>query len=203
MTSFPSAGRIAHSDGWRAPAFTADGVVQSRRNNDLAKRFQRSSPQHAAWETSLSTASWWHHARTARTSFHSPPCPPAAPLPGERLLQRLLHRLRPARRRQRGPAKQGIRRSTCSPRAGFTQAAPPLQLTPSTPEREITEQWMQPEIAFGLATELRLEFAVVVSDVCRPSSSRTYLALTSTNALNISADVNRSRRIRLSKLQAA
>jgi len=131
-------------DGWRAVVFAGTGVVQSRRNNDLAARF----PEIVAAMRPLGDVvvdGELVALREGRLDFGS-----LASMPGSRaaagvdvyfvafdLLADGAEDLRTATFVTRRARLEQV----------FAGAVPPLQLTPSTRDRAATAQWMRPEVA--------------------------------------------------------
>jgi ATP-dependent DNA ligase len=143
-------------DGWRAMLFTAAGVVQSRRNNNLAARF----PEIAVAGRELGDLVLDGELvalREGRLDFGAltsmPSWREAAGVVIYYIVFDVLadgsHDLRPLPLRER-------RERLAELLAG---ARPPLQLTPSTTDRDAALAWMSPELA-----EIGIE-GVVAKDV--------------------------------------
>lgn len=131
-------------DGWRAAVFAAAGVVQSRRNNNLAARF----PEIVAATRALGDVVLDGELvalREGRLDFGS-----LVALPGARaaagvdvyfvafdLLVAGTSDLRSLPFETRRAALEQV----------LADAAPPLQLTPSIRDRDAAGQWMRPEVA--------------------------------------------------------
>jgi ATP-dependent DNA ligase len=131
-------------DGWRAMLFTAKGVVQSRRDNNLAARF----PEIVAAARALGDVlvdGELVALREGRLDFGS-----LAAMPSTRaaagvtvyfvafdLLVSGADDLRALPFEERRARLADV----------FADAVPPLQLTPSTRDRDATAQWMRPEVA--------------------------------------------------------
>jgi ATP-dependent DNA ligase len=131
-------------DGWRAVVFAADRVVQSRRNNDLAARF----PEIVAAMRVLGDVvvdGELVALREGRLDFGSLASMPAGRAGAGVDVYFVAFDLLAD-----GP--EDLRAATfVTRRARLEQvlagAAPPLQLTPSTRDRDATAQWMRPEVA--------------------------------------------------------
>lgn len=128
-------------DGWRAAVFTAAGMIQSRRENNLAARF----PEIVAAVRVLGDVLLDGELvalRDGRLDFGS-----LAALPGHRaadvyyVVFDLL-----------ATGDTDLRTLSFETRRVILEevlagAAPPLQLVPSVRERDLTDQWMRPEVA--------------------------------------------------------
>jgi ATP-dependent DNA ligase len=131
-------------DGWRAVVFAATGVVQSRRNNDLAARF----PEIAAAARALGDVvvdGELVALREGRLDFGSLAVMPRARAAAGVEVYFIAFDLLAS-------GDDDLRGSPFTSRRArleevFAGARPPLQLTPSTPDRAATEVWMRPESA--------------------------------------------------------
>lgn len=146
-------------DGWRAMLFTAAGVVQSRRNNDLATRF----PEIAVAGRELGDLVLDGELvalRDGRLDFGALTSMPRGREAAGVVIYYIvfdvladgdddLRRLPLRRRRERLTEL-------------LAPARPPLQLTPSTTDRDTALRWMSPELA-----EIGIE-GVVAKDVTEP-----------------------------------
>jgi ATP-dependent DNA ligase len=146
-------------DGWRAAVFTASGVVQSRRDNDLAARF----PEVVVAVRGLGDLLLDGELvalRDGRLDFGALTSMPRARAAAGidiyfiafDLLADGVEDLRPLHYRER-------RHRLVSLLAGV---APPLQLTPATENRDEAMTWMRPEVA-----DVGIE-GVVAKQVDRP-----------------------------------
>ena len=131
-------------DGWRAVVFAEAGVLQSRRNNDLAARF----PGIAAAARSLGDVvvdGELVALREGRLDFGSlAVMPRARAAAGVEVYFIAFDVLAVGAEDLRGTplAARRVRLEEV-----FAAAGPPLQLTPSTPDRAAVEPWMRPEVA--------------------------------------------------------
>ena len=131
-------------DGWRAAVFAALGVVQSRRNNDLAARF----PVIAAAARSLGDVvvdGELVALRDGKLDFGSlAVMPRARAAAGVEVYFVVFDLLAVGDEDVRG-TPLGSRRARLE--EVFAGARPPLQLTPSTRDRAATALWMRSEAA--------------------------------------------------------
>lgn len=131
-------------DGWRAVVFAGDGVLQSRRNNDLAARF----PEIMAAVRPLGDVvvdGELVALREGRLDFGSLVALPASRAAAGVDVYFVAFDLLADRDEDLRPASFVTRRARLE--EVFAEARPPLQLTPSTRDREATTQWMRPEVA--------------------------------------------------------
>lgn len=146
-------------DGWRAMLFTAAGVVQSRRNNDLAARF----PEIVVAGRELGDLVLDGELvalREGRLDFGALTSMPRGRAAAGVVIYYIVfdvladgsHDLRPLPLRERRERLAELLAGT----------RPPLQLTPSTPDRDEALRWMSPELA-----EIGIE-GVVAKDVTEP-----------------------------------
>ncbi len=128
-------------DGWRAVVFSATGVIQSRRNNNLGGRF----PEISAAARPLGDVLLDGELvalRDGRLDFGA-----LAAMPGHRdadvyfvafdLLATGSEDLRPLPFETRRSILEEV----------LAGVAPPLQLIPSVRDRDVAAQWMRPEVA--------------------------------------------------------
>jgi ATP-dependent DNA ligase len=131
-------------DGWRAVVFTEAGVVQSRRNNNLAARF----PEIVAAARALGDVvvdGELVALREGRLDFGSlAVMPRARAAAGVEVyfiaFDLLAHDAVDLRDRPFAVRRERLVEV-------FVAAVPPLQLAPSTPVRAATGEWMRPEVA--------------------------------------------------------
>jgi ATP-dependent DNA ligase len=129
-------------DGWRTVLFAALGVVQSRRNNDLATRF----PEIVAAARSLGDVvvdGELVALRDGRQNFGSLAVMPRARAAAGVEVYFIAFDLLALGDLDLRATPFTSRRTRLE--EAFAEAAPPLQLTPSTQDRVSTEPWMRPE----------------------------------------------------------
>ena len=152
-------------DGWRAVVFAAPGVVQSRRNNDLAARF----PEIVTAARSLGDVvvdGELVALREGRLDFGSlAVMPRARAAAGVEVYFIAFDLLAVSAEDVRG-MPLAARRARLE--EVFAAAVPPLQLTPSIQDRAATELWMRPETA-----EVGIEGVVAKKTTSRYRGGRT------------------------------
>ncbi|MFL6123145.1 hypothetical protein [Actinophytocola sp.] len=131
-------------DGWRAVAFASAGVLQSRRDNDLAARF----PGIVTAVRSLGDVvvdGELVALREGRLDFGSLAAMPAGRAAAGVDVYFVAFDLLADGGEDLRAASFVTRRARLE--QVFAGAAPPLQLTPSTRDRDVTAGWMRPEVA--------------------------------------------------------
>ncbi|MFC4852770.1 hypothetical protein [Actinophytocola glycyrrhizae] len=131
-------------DGWRAALFAADGIVQSRRNNDLARRF----PEIAAAARVVGDVvvdGELVALRDGRLDFGSLAVMPRARVEAGVIVYFIGFDLLAQGGEDLRAAPHVVRRQRLV--HVFSSAVPPLQLAPSTGDLALAAQWMRPEVA--------------------------------------------------------
>ncbi len=146
-------------DGWRAAVFTARGLLQSRRDNDLAGRFPEIAAAGRALDD-LVVDGELVALREGRLDFGALTSTPRARAEAGVVIYYVAFDLLADGARDLRGEPYRVRRAVLEER--FAAAVPPLQLVPATPDRAEAMTWMRPEVA-----ELGIE-GIVAKDVTRP-----------------------------------
>ncbi|MCT2585408.1 ATP-dependent DNA ligase [Actinophytocola gossypii] len=131
-------------DGWRAAVFTAAGVVQSRRDNDLAARF----PEVVVAVGGLGDLVLDGELvalREGRLDFGALTSMPRSRLRAGIAVYFVAFDLLADGDEDLRPRPYRERRERLEWR--LTAVGPPLQLVPATPDRDAALEWMKPEVA--------------------------------------------------------